>query len=239
MHTVTITKTTKPTRPGEEVKTRSFQAILHSYIEADALWSGGQTQTDKIRPVWARFIGPETSLRAFAANLREGRIAEHRKETGYNHRVEDKYEFVRSAGYDYIWQRTDHGAVLTLALPDVLSLDPGMIDQHHIQFVLLTPRWYIEQHGEVAQAQRFLTYLRNRTRRPVITTSAFAAFLLDRALDEKVAMTYDKQARCIAHGDLDDLLPPLFVNATQSRMDEFLANAVQAWFNVGAERIAA
>lgn len=51
-------------------KGRSFRGVLYAYVEADAFWSGGGSETT--RPVWAVFGCDEGNARAFVENVRAG-----------------------------------------------------------------------------------------------------------------------------------------------------------------------
>lgn len=239
MNTLTITTKPETTADGKERKSRSFSARLVGYIRADSMWAGGQAKTDTLRPVWARFADTEENMRAFLANLRSGHQAEQSSGEGYSRRVEAKFEFQRSAKYQYetqrIAQETSNGAqythVVTASLPELLMLDPRMVDPDVVQFVCITPRWYHDIHGDEGHAVRFFAYLRARTRRPVVPNKAFAQFLLERALEQGIAQHRNKDQGCVAHGVDRFLLPPIFVNTTQEQIDEFLADTVKNWSN--------
>lgn len=237
MHTVTITTKPETTKEGKEQKSRSFSAHLLCHICADAMWSGGQAKTDVIRPVWAMFADTAENMRAFIANMRSGRLIEQAHGKGYSRRVDAKYEFQKSAGYAYETQRTERelggrierGLVLTVALPELLTMDSRLIDPNAVQFVCITPRWWHNQHGDDGYALRFFVYVRSRTRRPVVPSKAFAQFLLEQAREKKIAVEKSKDDGFIAAGIERFLMPPLFVNVTQDTMDEFLAETVKKW----------
>lgn len=180
-------------------KGRSFRALLLAYVEADLLWPGGAVTSDNIRPVWAMFGGSDSELRAFAANLLSGRAAKfHRRE--YNRGKNDRVEFLRSAGFQTKWQREPEGSLLTVYLAELFLLDPGLVDQHGIQFVLLpSQKWHAAQQIDVTRihqhatrcrpdghvltvetiadwtptAYLFAAYLDRRTRCPLVADGAF------------------------------------------------------------------
>jgi hypothetical protein len=240
--TVTITTKAKKTKDGRTLKSRSFHATLLSYIKADALWAGGQAKTDNVRPVWARFAGSPEMLRAFVANLRVGHLAEWTSGQGYAQKLIARFEFQKSVGYEVTHQSSEHGQVVTVAMPTLLSYEPGIIDPDAMRFVLITPHWWIAEQGippDLAQAVRFHTYVRNRTRRPIIPDRDFALLLLRRALEHKIAVSDSRDDGLAARGVDDDMLPPLFVNVAQSDFDTFLADTVQEYFADSAKQRAA
>jgi hypothetical protein len=117
--------------PQADRKGRTFAATLLGTIEADSLWERGTS--DAIRPVWAVFTGTEDALRPFAANLRLGRKATFPS----NSRKAETLELLKTAGYQYVWQREPEGSILTVFLPDLFRLDPGMVDPDGAKFVIL------------------------------------------------------------------------------------------------------
>lgn len=142
--------------PKVEGKGRTFRAICAGYQTADRLWPGGAT-VDRgdtvLRPTLAVFFGTEGELRPFHANLQLGRealvVGRDNKKTGL--------EFLKSTGYKSFWQRVDGRAdgvadgaqdasIVTVYLPDLYALDPGMVDPKVIQFVLSpSARWAVDQ----------------------------------------------------------------------------------------------
>lgn len=140
--------------PVVEGKGRVFHAILLASVEADLLWPGGLTSNDNVRPVWAMFAGSDQELRAFVANLQMGRKA-NLPRAGYRRGKEERLEFLKSAGYQTIWQREEEGSIVTLFLPELFQMDPGMVDQIGIKFVLLpTSEWHSRQVVDVAPLMR-------------------------------------------------------------------------------------
>jgi hypothetical protein len=146
-------------------KGRSFQATLLASVTADALWSGGSTATDDVRPVWSMYAGSEQSLRAFVANLRCGRKAAYAGSgKGFgSRRGEKRLEVLKSAHYQLTWQRADIGSLATLFLPDLFRADPGMVDPVGASFVLLPPRSWADAQtiddADVARATRHVAAL--------------------------------------------------------------------------------
>ena len=193
-------------------KGRSFRALLLASVEADTLWDGGATDTDAMRPVWAMFAGSDQELRPFATNLQMGRKAIFpKRKSGYSRAKEDKLELLKSAAYEYAWQREPEGSVVTTFLPDLFSLDPGMIDPKGIKFIMLpTVEWKSAQKidvGPIVKHARnfkhpvteeqfvewtplaflFAAYLDRRTRCPIPPDGRFHLQLLLAALREGLA----------------------------------------------------
>jgi hypothetical protein len=197
--------------PQVEGKGRSFRAVLLASVEADLLWTGGQTGSDNLRPVWAMFAGSEQELRAFVANLTTGRKAIFPKNNRYSRAKDDQLEILKSAGYQTIWQRETEGAIATLYLPELFQMDPGMVDPMGIRFVLLpTMEWVQNQKLEmlplIRHAKRvgyeisterlkelapisylFCTYLDRRTRCPLVSDGRFYLQLMLACLNCGVA----------------------------------------------------
>jgi hypothetical protein len=137
--------------PAVEGKGRAFHAVLLASVEADQLWAGGNTSTDNIRPVWAMFAGSDQELRAFVANLQMGRKANLQRAGYYRRGKEDRVEFLKSSGFQTIWQREEEGSLVTVFLPELFQMDPGMVDQEVIRFVLLpTQGWHKKQEIDAA-----------------------------------------------------------------------------------------
>jgi hypothetical protein len=195
-------------KPGK--KGRSFTAVLLASVEADLLWSGGMTDTDNQRPVWAMFGGSENELRAFMANLMSGRIAVFPKSNGYSRSRDECVEILRSAGYRIVWQREAEGALATIYLPDLFQIDPGLVDPEGIKFILLpTQAWVDEQRIDpyplISHAQRsydlpdeqlaswvsiahlFIAYLDRRTRCPLVADGRFFLQLMLACLRDGLA----------------------------------------------------
>ena len=154
----------------QEGKGREFSATHLASVTADKLWEGGaaDNKSDIARPVWATFFGSDDELRAFAANLSLGRRAVvHNNNYG---RRGAGFEFLKSAGFKQIWQREAEGAVVTVFLPELFLLDPGMVDPKEAKFVLLPPRdWADKQElprEEVARHARRLSLVKKLNAAP-------------------------------------------------------------------------
>jgi hypothetical protein len=154
-------------------KGREFSAELLAYVKADTFWSGGQTDTDNNRPIWAMLGGTEQELRSFIANIQMGQRAALPVKD-YSRSAPTRFEWLKSGGYRYLWQKvsgltnhpatsttlsgadidTDAGdnradlALVTIYQPELFRLDPGMIDSQECCFVMLPPFWWVEQQLE-------------------------------------------------------------------------------------------
>mgnify|MGYP001564961436 FL=1 len=179
-------------------KGRSFQATLLAYALADSLWVGGCTGGDVTRPAWMLFGGSDSALRAFVANLQTGRKAVN--PFGRKWDNNEKFEVLKSAGFQYAWQRTPIGSVVTVFLPDLFRIDPGMVDPKGIQFCLLPAKDWLQPADPTAEAHIrklgvpkvaekmlshalalapiFIAYLDRRTRCPLIPDVRFYAQVL-------------------------------------------------------------
>jgi hypothetical protein len=180
--------------PQTEGKGRSFTAMCLASIEADLLWSGGQTDTDEQRPVWAMFAGSEQEMRPFVANLKTGRKCELSR-SGYYSRKTDKMAFLRSAGYSVTWQRETEGSIATIFLPDLFQMDPGMVDPEGSAFVTLpTKEWSVNQKIDVnplvQHAKRFVDSYRGV---PTLTDDELAEMV---PISFLFASYLDRRTRC-------------------------------------------
>ena len=196
-------------RTSDSQKGRAFRAIELACVESDSLWEGGRTSTNNVRPIWIMLAGSDNELRPFVANLRMGKKAE--VPNGYSRRNKDCIELLKSAGYNYTWQRMSEGSVVTAFLPDLFRLDPGMVDPKGIKFVLLPSRDYIEKQavetdqaikhvakvfkvpdnldlsGMVTVSALFAAYLDRRTRCPLVADTRFYLQLYLACLDKGLA----------------------------------------------------
>ena len=142
--------------PEEGKKGRSFRALHLASATADARWPGGATKKEGVlRPVHAIFLGSEAELRPFAANLQLGRLASTSGESTRRRRNQQQtgFEFLKSAGYRQAWQRHEEGAVLTVYLPDLFHLDPGMVDPKIVRFVLAPSKAWTEAQMAIPVAE--------------------------------------------------------------------------------------
>jgi hypothetical protein len=140
--------------PKQEGKGRSFRAICMASSRADKLWDGGGAAGDIERPVFAAFVGSDAELRPFVANLMLGRRA---LVAGNYGRRAKGFEFLKSAGYKYIWQREGEGSIVSVFLPELFLMDPGMVDPKVAKFVLLpSSRWAAEQAIDTGPIVRYV-----------------------------------------------------------------------------------
>jgi hypothetical protein len=195
---------------SDSEKSRQFQATLVSAVAANALFEEGANGST-IRPVWAMFAGTDTELRPFSMNLRLGRKAEplkaHYSKTGDSERI----EFLKSVGFQVVWQREAEGTLVTLYHPDLFRLDPGMVDPGGAKFILLTPSYWaanqkldldslvgyamelghpLEEDFLMALAPTaylFAAYLDRRTRCPLVASPFFYIQILLSALNQGLA----------------------------------------------------
>lgn len=198
--------------PVGERKGRTFRAISLAYIEADRFWTGGASAGDTVRPIWAMFGGSDNELRAFCANLLTGRKATFpSRDGGWSRGKQDRMEFLRSAGYATIWQRETEGSLLTIYLPELVTLDPGLVDPEMLSFVMLPSQaWCAQQNVDSRAIQQhlvkcgykmtaeeatswaplaylFATYVDRRTRCPLVADGRFYAQLLFACLRDGLA----------------------------------------------------
>jgi len=134
-------------------KSRSFRAMYLASIEADPLWSGGLADTNNIRPVWAMFAGTEQPLRAFSANLSKGQKAQYSNGSSYRRGNMTRIEILRSAYYVNAWQREAEGSILTMFLPELFRMDPGMVSQDGASFILAPYKQWVEDQSIPDKAQ--------------------------------------------------------------------------------------
>jgi hypothetical protein len=180
--------------PQTEGKGRSFTAMCLASVEADLLWSGGQTDTDEQRPIWAMFAGSEQEMRPFVANLKTGRKCELSR-SGYYSRKTDKMTFLRSAGYSVTWQRETEGSVATVFLPDLFQMDPGMVDPSGAAFVVLpTKEWASNQKIDVNPLVQHAKWFVDSYRGvPTLTDDELAEMV---PISFLFASYLDRRARC-------------------------------------------
>lgn len=244
------------TKPRSKfAKSRRFSSDCLCYVTADHLWeTGGNSGDRKDRPVYAVFVGKETTLRPFIANLRLGRKAQ-------SNRRSEKFEFLKSVPYAYSWQRFQGGdAAITVFLPELFVLDPGMIDPHNCSFVSLVPTWWanqlldylpqreieaVQEHatklgiqreikGEVANAAHFARLLDKRTRLPLVNSLAFSWQLYDRARGEMERRSPSPYYYDWAYGCEDAGFEgvPLRFSMPHDTLDDFLRNEVKKFREV-------
>lgn len=155
------------TTAQEGSKGRTFGAQLLAWATADGLWDGGERADDKAhRPVWAVLAGARAEMVAFVANLRFGRaFGTNGKRTRKGGTTfETKWEFLKSARYEWRTLATDEGALVQVFLPDLFRVDPGMIDPTGVRFVLLPPAAWIDAQREALGARATLDAVRHVAR---------------------------------------------------------------------------
>jgi hypothetical protein len=145
--------------PKTEGKGKAFRAMKVSAVMADALWEMGESDKHD-RPVYATFVASEGEIRPFVANLVTGRPATPTDSTHYHRRAEAGYEFMRSAGYKVTYQKHEEGTAATLFLPDLLALDPGMVDPKGIKFVIVAGKEYLETEAKKMPVKAIVDYVR-------------------------------------------------------------------------------
>lgn len=197
--------------PQNGRKGRSFAAVFMASIEADLLWTGGMTDTDNQRPVWAMFGGSDQELRSFMGNLSLGRKAIFNKPSSGYRRKDQCLEILRSAGYQIFWQRETEGSIATIFLPELFQLDPGMVDPGGAKFVLAPSQEWIDSQNIntdplIEHAQRcgyelpqdqfetlavlsylFAAYLDRRTRCPLVADGRFYLQIMLSSLRNELA----------------------------------------------------
>lgn len=196
---------------GKGEKTRSFQAVLLAYVRSAMFMQ--PTDDGLQRPVWAVFAGSENQMQAFVANLRAGKKAADPAERSSS--AFKGVEFLKSADFAFALQREREGVIATAYLPDLVRLDPGMVDPSGVRFLMVVPEgWRAAQHIEgveamVASCRRlgfdmaraedvpvallFAAYLDRRTRAPIVADGAFALQLYYACLREGLASWPDER----------------------------------------------
>lgn len=242
--------------PPKEGKGRSFRASLVASVEIRTV---SDRSNDTKRPVFMAFAGTDNEVRPFVANIRTGKKAEG----GYKSR--DRYEILKSAGYQCTWQRSVKGTLATLFAPDLFCLDPGMVDPKGVSFCLMPDvKWTspsdlelpdcvpADRADEVRRlAPLSIAYLDRRTRCPLVPDPRFYVQVLAHALDESLAFfpstsSYSYQQtwgelRSFEAEGLEELgmHTPLFFSAKHDVLEEFLARQVKTFFEMPESRRAA
>lgn len=233
-------------QPKVEGKGRSFTASCIAHVIAESFYPSGN---DAKRPVFMSLVGTDNELRPFVANLRLGRKAE----AGYRGR--EKFEVLKSAGFQCAWQRTPKGTRVDIFAPDLFALDPGMVDPDGVKFVILPAREWLkpldvpvpecvpEDRSEHvrALAPLFIAYLDRRTRCPLVPDPKFYVQVLANALDQGLATfsKHDSWARVWGshHSsfreystDVAGFSPGLLFWASHETLETFLAEQVRIFF---------
>lgn len=128
---------------GKGDKTRSFSAVLLGMVTCPRLVPS--PDRDCKRPLWMTLAASEAQMRAFVANLQDGRKAMMEGDKS------KKIELLKSSGYVAATQREVEGALATLYLPDLVRLDPGMVDPEGAKFLMVVSRPWLNAQ-EVAGA---------------------------------------------------------------------------------------
>jgi len=211
----------------EEKKSRSFVCHLLNFVTADDMWAGGQANTDAYRPVYARIAGSSSILKSFVANLRMGRSAQYR--VGY--RGNQKLEFLRTGSYQYDMSQTEYGSICTISLIDVVEMDTNT---REMRFVCVTPVWYKERYGDDAEAVRFFSYVRSRTRRPLIPNIDYARLLLSLGEQCQIVGREDKPARgWVVRDWVSEIASVLFINTSHDGFETFLRDVTKLYIQRG------
>lgn len=169
--------------PKKGKKGRTFSAYLLNYLTADTAWECGSS--DPRRPVYLAFTASDREAHAFTANLRTGRRAVVRNVYGHE---QGKIEFLRSSAHRFVTARSRRsgGAIVTVYLPSLFELDPGLIDPT-IRFLFAPASWWVdrelsspalrsfpqEEARELVVAASFAAYLDRRTSLPIINDPRF------------------------------------------------------------------
>lgn len=138
----------KVTIVSDSGKGRSFSGALIASIEADKFWSNGSGGGEAKRPVWAVLGASTGESRAFIANVRMGKLLRTNERSRHG-----SYEFLRSAGYEFLTQKFDNSVATTVYLPELFLHDPGMVDPEGVKFVLPVPKFWLEAHTKSINPQ--------------------------------------------------------------------------------------
>lgn len=242
---------------GPEGKTRTFSVDLIAEIEADHMWSGGNTSSNTSRPVWMAYAGSEQQSRMFSANFLQGKIAETS-----SYRSKSKFQILKSAGYQAHTKKIGSGVITTVYLPELFWIDPGMVDPDKIAFILLTSQeWRDTQKFDIEAAREFVTvqgirnqgkeltdeglksilaeavlfhmYLDRRTRYPMPAHPHFSLRLMMRCLQERLARRHDPYGGHIKYSESGmsylNIPPTLAFYASHEDFGNLLAQEVALW----------
>lgn len=148
--------------PKNSEKGRAFCAMHVASVSADALWELGKSDKHD-RPVYATFAASDGEIHPFVANLLCGRpaIPVPSDRTYRGRRGTDSgYEFMKSVGYKVAWQRHEEGTLATLYLPELLALDPGMVDPKGVKFVVVPGADYLAAEARKMPVAEIVAYAR-------------------------------------------------------------------------------
>jgi hypothetical protein len=133
------------------------------------------------------FAGSEAEIRPFVANIQSGKKA--RVLNPPNNRKEMKVELLKSAGYKFGWQRESEGVLVTAYLPDLVAIDPGMVDPKGVDFLILPSKAWVEaQEVDAAPLVRHAAPLYPDVKEDLLTSLAKICFLF--------AVYLDRRCRC-------------------------------------------
>lgn len=186
-------------RRGRSVpKGRSFDAVLVAHIAANGLWAGGAGGGDDVvRPVWALFACDEGTRVPLVANLRCGRKAREYADGPYGRTAgRASFEFLRSAGYEFVTQRAPEGSLVQVFHRELFAFDPG-VTADKVRGVLAPPRAWLDAQSAAlgasgsaaaSRAARERVAADGRSLRPWIEEPRFAALatLFAASLDRRL-----------------------------------------------------
>lgn len=208
-------------------KGRSFSAYMLGWIDAPRFFEAG-TNGKNTRPVWLSVLASEGESRPFCRNLQLGKVAASRVE---------KFELLKTAGYQVRHQRVPEGVISTFFLPDLFVINPGMVDPDQIKFIMLPDPHWLEQQSdpEGALALLFLAYLDRRCRFPMPPDVGFAQKLLHACLEEGLAHQnedrYYPPPQYREHFPHLDLPGGVAFLSSHDRFGEVLSKLIQEWQN--------
>jgi hypothetical protein len=134
---------------AKKPKTRSFTAVLLSFVTADLLWEGGQASANEKRPVYLSVAQTDAAMRPFLANLLAGQKAEILgRHSGYDDAGGNKLRLLKSAGYRTAVQRFNGTTIVHIWLGELFDLEPGMVDDEMCRFISAPPGWWCDEQSQ-------------------------------------------------------------------------------------------
>lgn len=139
-------------RSGEVGQGRSFEAQVLALVDAP-VWPSAHP--DKVRPVYVMLGAREGDAAPVVANLRMGREASYDDGSKGDAKRWPAFELLKSANYAYVPAQKHevglrdgkNGALVSVAgyaiqmyVPDLLRVDPGMVDPEAIRFCVVPTR---------------------------------------------------------------------------------------------------
>jgi len=231
--------------PKKGSKGRTFSAYLFNTITADSAWESGSG--DLTRPVYLAFTTSEREAHAFTANLRSGRRAVVRNAYGHE---EAKIEILKSSGHRFVTERCRRSgsALVTVYLPSLFELDPGLLDPH-IRFVFAPASWWIERElaspalesfppeeaREFVVAAAFAAFLDRRTSLPIINDPRFHRQLYRAAKEERwwhepASQTYGHAILRVFPQEIVGLEQVALVNLDHDTFESFLRRQTSIFY---------